>query len=83
MYAIRSYYGKIANKFTRSGQKVLLIAADTFRAAAIDQLQIWGERVGAEVVARNQGADPSSVIFDGLDYAATKDFDVIIVDTVV
>ena len=73
--------GKIANKFTRSGQKVLLIAADTFRAAAIDQLQIWGERVGAEVVARNQGADPSSVIYDGLDYAATKDFDVIIVDT--
>jgi len=73
--------GKIANKFTRSGQKVLLIAADTFRAAAIDQLQIWGEQVGAEVVARNQGADPSSVIYDGLDYAATKDFDVIIVDT--
>ena len=73
--------GKIANKFARSGQKVLLIAADTFRAAAIDQLQVWGERVGAEVVARKQGADPSSVIYDGLDYAATKDFDVIIVDT--
>jgi len=73
--------GKIANKFARSGQKVLLIAADTFRAAAIDQLQVWGERVGAEVVAKKQGADPSSVIYDGLDYAATKNFDVIIVDT--
>lgn len=73
--------GKIAHKFTSSGQRVLLIAADTFRAAAIDQLRIWGERVGAEVVATKQGADPSSVIYDGLDYAAKKDFDIIIVDT--
>jgi len=73
--------GKIANKFARSGQRVLLVAADTFRAAAIDQLKIWGERVGADVVAKQQGADPASVIYDGLDYAATKDFDVIIVDT--
>jgi fused signal recognition particle receptor len=73
--------GKIAHKFTSSGHRVLLVAADTFRAAAIDQLRVWGERVGAEVVATKQGADPSSVIYDGLDYAATKDFDVIIVDT--
>jgi len=73
--------GKIASKFARAGQRVLLVAADTFRAAAIDQLKVWGERVGAEVVAKQQGADPSSVIYDGLDYAATKDFDVIIIDT--
>jgi fused signal recognition particle receptor len=73
--------GKIANKFARAGQRVLLVAADTFRAAAIDQLRVWGERVGAEVVAKKQGDDPSSVIYDGLDYAATKDFDVIIIDT--
>lgn len=73
--------GKIANKFIRSGRRVLLVAADTFRAAAIDQLKIWGERVGAEVVATQQGADPSSVIYDGLEYAATRDFDVIIIDT--
>jgi fused signal recognition particle receptor len=73
--------GKIASKFARSGQKVLLVAADTFRAAAIEQLKIWGERVGAEVVAKEQGVDPSAVIYDGLDYAATRDFDVIIVDT--
>ena len=73
--------GKIANKFARSGQRVLLVAADTFRAAAIDQLKIWGERVGAEVVAKQQGVDPSAVIYDALDYAATRDFDVIIVDT--
>jgi fused signal recognition particle receptor len=73
--------GKIANKFVSSGQRVLLVAADTFRAAAIDQLKIWGERVGADVVAKKQGADPSSVIFDALDYAVSKEFDVIIVDT--
>jgi fused signal recognition particle receptor len=73
--------GKMANKFARSGQRVLLVAADTFRAAAIDQLKVWGGRVGVEVVAKEQGVDPSSVIYDGLDYAASRDFDVIIVDT--
>jgi fused signal recognition particle receptor len=73
--------GKIANKFASSGQRVLLVAADTFRAAAIEQLKIWGERVGADVVAKQQGDDPSSVIYDALDYAASKDFDVIIIDT--
>ena len=73
--------GKIANKFIRSGQRVLLVAADTFRAAAIDQLKVWGERVGADVAAKQKGADPSSVIYDALDYAASRDFDVIIIDT--
>jgi len=73
--------GKIANKFARSGQQVLLVAADTFRAAAIDQLKVWGDRVGADVVAKKQGDDPSAVIYDALDYAASRDFDVIIVDT--
>lgn len=73
--------GKIANKFVRSGQSVLLVAADTFRAAAIDQLKVWGERVGVDVVAKEYGADPSSVVYDGLDYGASKDFDVILIDT--
>jgi fused signal recognition particle receptor len=73
--------GKIANKFVRSGQKVLLVAADTFRAAAINQLKVWGERVGVEVMAKEYGADPSSVIYDGLDYASSKNFDVILIDT--
>jgi fused signal recognition particle receptor len=73
--------GKIANKFASSGQRVLLVAADTFRAAAIEQLKVWGERVGADVVAKQQGDDPSSVIYDALDYAASRDFDVIIIDT--
>ncbi|MEJ2689109.1 MAG: signal recognition particle-docking protein FtsY [Deltaproteobacteria bacterium] len=73
--------GKMAYKFVKAGQKVLLVAADTFRAAAIDQLKVWGERIGVEVVAQQQGADPSSVIYDALDYARPRDFDVIIVDT--
>jgi fused signal recognition particle receptor len=73
--------GKVAAKFTRSGHSVLLIAGDTFRAAAIDQLKIWGERVGVEVVAQSPGSDPSSVVFDGIEYGAANDFDVIIMDT--
>jgi fused signal recognition particle receptor len=73
--------GKVANKFKQSGQSVLLVAADTFRAAAIDQLEIWGERVGVEVLAKEPGSDPSSVVFDGLAYGRANDFDVIIIDT--
>jgi len=73
--------GKIAYKFVQSGQNVLLVAADTFRAAAIDQLKIWGERIKVEVVAQKPGADPSSVAYDALDYARPRNFDVIIIDT--
>jgi fused signal recognition particle receptor len=73
--------GKLAAKFVRSGQSVLLVAGDTFRAAAINQLRIWGERVGVEVIAQNPGADPSSVVFDGLEYGVAHHHDVIIVDT--
>ena len=73
--------GKMAHKFVQSGQKVLLVAADTFRAAAVEQLQIWGKRIKADVIAQQTGADPSSVVFDGLEAAKAKDYDVIIVDT--
>ncbi len=73
--------GKLAHKFKESGNKVLLVAADTFRAAAIDQLKIWGERTGVEVSAKKPGADPSSVVFDALEYASSRNFDVILVDT--
>ncbi len=73
--------GKIASKFVKSGQSVLMIAGDTFRAAAIDQLKIWGERVGVEVVAQNPGADPSSVVFDGLEYGIAHEYDVLLIDT--
>jgi len=73
--------GKIAAKFKRAGQSVLLVAGDTFRAAAINQLKIWGERVGVEVIAQHPGADPSSVVFDALEYGVAHSHDVIIVDT--
>ena len=73
--------GKLAYKFVQSGHRVLLVAADTFRAAAISQLKIWGERIGVDVLARESGADPSSVVYDAMDYARSRDFDVIIVDT--
>jgi len=73
--------GKIAAKFVRAGQSVLLVAGDTFRAAAINQLRIWGERVGVEVIAQKPGADPSSVVFDGLEYGTSHNYDVILIDT--
>ncbi|MDD2465088.1 MAG: signal recognition particle-docking protein FtsY [Desulfobulbus sp.] len=73
--------GKVAAKFVRSGQSVLLVAGDTFRAAAINQLRIWGERVGVEVIAQKPGADPSSVVYDGLEYGVAHAYDVIIIDT--
>ncbi len=73
--------GKIAAKFVRAGQSVLLVAADTFRAAAINQLRIWGERVGVEVIAQKPGADPSSVVYDGLEYGVAHQYDVVIIDT--
>lgn len=73
--------GKMAAKFTRAGQSVLLVAGDTFRAAAINQLKIWGERVGVEVFARQPGDDPSSVAFDSLEYGLAHNYDVIIMDT--
>jgi fused signal recognition particle receptor len=73
--------GKMAHKFLRSGQSVMLVAGDTFRAAAVEQLQIWGERIGAPVIAQQSGADPSAVVFDAMDHARKKKIDVVIVDT--
>jgi len=73
--------GKLAHKFKQAGRKVLLIAGDTFRAAAAEQLKEWGHRSGVEVVAQHQGADPSSVVFDGLDFARARGYDLVLVDT--
>jgi fused signal recognition particle receptor len=73
--------GKLAHKFTQAGKKVMLVAADTFRAAAAEQLQVWGERIGVDVVARESGSDPAAVIYDALDSVKGRDSDVIIVDT--
>ena len=73
--------GKLAYKFKKSGLKVVLGAADTFRAAAIDQLVIWAERVGVEIVKQEMGSDPASVAFDTLQSAKSKNSDVVIIDT--
>ncbi len=73
--------GKIATQLVREGKKVLLVAGDTFRAAAADQLEIWAERSGASIVRQNEGADPASVVYDGIQSAKAKGVDVILVDT--
>ncbi len=73
--------GKLAAQFKKSGKSVLLGAADTFRAAAVDQLKRWGERVGVPVVAKGMNTDPSAVAFDTIQEGVTKQVDVIIIDT--
>lgn len=73
--------GKLAYQFKKAGKKVVLGAADTFRAAAIDQLKIWGQRVDVPVVAQNMGSDPASVAFETLKSAVSQGADVVIIDT--
>jgi fused signal recognition particle receptor len=73
--------GKIASKMKRSGKKVIIAAADTFRAAAIDQLEIWGKRIGVDVIKHQEGADPAAVIFDAINGAKSRNADVLICDT--
>ena len=73
--------GKMAAKYISEGKSVILGAADTFRAAAIDQLQIWADRVGADIVKHEEGSDPASVVFDTIARAKAKKSDIIIIDT--
>jgi fused signal recognition particle receptor len=73
--------GKLAARFLEQGKSVLLCAADTFRAAAVEQLEIWGRRTGAEVIRQAQGADPSAVVFDALQAAKARKTGVLLVDT--
>jgi len=73
--------GKIANMYKKQGKKVMLAAADTFRAAASEQLQIWADRVGVPIVKHQEGADPSAVLFDAAQSAKAKGIDVLICDT--
>jgi fused signal recognition particle receptor len=73
--------GKLAHQYTKAGKKVYLGAADTFRAAAIDQLVIWGDRVGVPVIKQKMGADPASVAYDAISSAKANDADVVIIDT--
>ena len=73
--------GKIAKQLTDQGKNVVLVAGDTFRAAAADQLEIWANRTGAAIVRQHEGADPASVVYDGIQSAKAKGADVIIIDT--
>lgn len=73
--------GKMAHKFKERGESSILVAADTFRAAAIEQLEIWGRRVGAEVVKQMSGSDPAAVAFDAIKAAKSRDMDLVIIDT--
>jgi fused signal recognition particle receptor len=73
--------GKLAHQFKKAGKKVLLGAADTFRAAAVDQLVIWSQRAGVDIVKQNMGSDPAAVAFDTITSALANEYDVVIIDT--
>ncbi len=73
--------GKLAQYYREQGLKVMLAAADTFRAAAIDQLEIWGQRAGAEIISHSEGSDPAAVAFDAVQSAKAKKVDMLIIDT--
>ena len=73
--------GKIATRLGKEGKKVMLVAGDTFRAAAADQLEIWAQRAEADIVRQHEGADPASVVFDGIQAAKARGSDVILIDT--
>lgn len=73
--------GKLAHKFTKEGKKVLLAAGDTFRAGAIEQLEVWGERVGCDVIKQEAGTDPAAVIYDAIQAARSRKADILLCDT--
>ncbi len=73
--------GKLAYRFSREGRKVMLVAADTFRAAAIEQLEVWAERSGAGIKKKQEGADPASVVYEGIEEAVKEGFDIVLIDT--
>ena len=73
--------GKISKRLKKAGKKVVVAAADTFRAAAIDQLSVWCDRAGVDIVHQNEGSDPAAVVFDAIQYTKKKNADVLIIDT--
>jgi fused signal recognition particle receptor len=73
--------GKAAHQLKAEGNNVMMVAADTFRAAAVEQLAVWAERVGAEIIRQESGADPSAVVFDALSAAISRKTDVVLIDT--
>jgi fused signal recognition particle receptor len=72
---------KLGQRFKKEGKRVLLVAGDTFRAAAVDQLQVWAERLDVPILAGQMGSDPGAVVFDGIQSAISRDFDLVLVDT--
>ena len=72
---------KLGHRFSQHGLKTLFVAGDTFRAAAIEQLEIWGKRTGVDVIKQKQGSDPAAVVFDGIVAAKSRDIDVVLIDT--
>ena len=76
-----TFIGKLSERYRRDGKRVLLGAADTFRAGAIDQLRVWAERTGADFVGANSGADPAAVAYQAIDAAVTRNADIVIIDT--
>lgn len=72
---------KMAHQYQQKGKKVILAAGDTFRAGAIEQLHVWGDRIGAEVVSTQKGGDPAAVVYDGIEQAKAKDADILMIDT--
>jgi fused signal recognition particle receptor len=72
---------KLAYRFKAQGLRVMLVAADTFRAAAVDQLQVWANRIGVEIIKHHEGADPAAVVYDGMKAAVARKVDVVIIDT--
>ena len=73
--------GKIANNLKKDGKKIVIAAADTFRAAAVEQLEVWANRAGCQIVKRDEGTDPASVVFDSIKMVKQENADVLIVDT--
>jgi len=73
--------GKLAAQYRGAGKKVLLVAGDTFRAAAVEQLDIWGQRAGVDVIKHKAGSDPSAVVFDGIQAAKSRGIDILLIDT--
>ena len=73
--------GKLANFYTKQGKKLILAAADTFRAAAIDQLKVWADRAGVDIICQGEGSDPAAVVFDAISAAKARGADLVIIDT--
>lgn len=73
--------GKIANMYRNQGKSVLIAAADTFRAAAIEQLEVWSERAGVDIIKQQEGSDPAAVIYDAVNAAKSRNIDILLCDT--